>query len=337
MGWGAFSSGAFVDLTSYRTAISRWRRATPSNGVPVRRSALAPLPEASVSRHGPSNPWIVTGISGSGPYYFRAAGILGSCAAPTATGPWSAPSPAMTIAAPTGNAVSGTVTIPSTIKPTGRSTWASTIPTLARSTQPNPTPAPSNSTPNAYSVNVPTGSNYVLFGILDQNKTGVINAIGEISNTNVQNMTLVPITGATANENLDLTPYTASAQASVHTQNTQSTGLDGVTTNNYSLGFRVQGLVKLPAPSSCSREPTACRELSFLPILSRAASITTTSICLSTRRTSTATFRHRATPTSWPSPTVTAVPKHKPSLWARRLVLPPTLRLWDGGQCTSRL
>ena len=335
MGWGAFSSGAFVDFDIIQNGdfemaagyTVQWSTSSSFGTGTVAGSQCFPAT-------GPSNPWIVTGISGSGPYYFRAAGILGSCAAPTATGPWSAPSPAMTIAAPTGNAVSGTVTIPSTIKPTGPLYVGFYNPNTGQ-VYATEIAAPSNSTPNAYSVNVPTGSNYVLFGILDQNKTGVINAIGEISNTNVQNMTLVPITGATANENLDLTPYTASAQASVHTQNTQSTGLDGVTTNNYSLGFRVQGLVKLPVSVELQQGTNSVPGVVIPTDLVTGGFYDNNVDLFKYTPNLNGAFRHRATPTSWPSPTVTAVPKHKPSLWARRLVLPPTLRLLGRGPVYS--
>jgi hypothetical protein len=243
-GWGAFSGGAFI---SFDTIMSN--DVEQAAGYTVQWSTSLSFGTGTESQcfpaTGSSNPWIVTGISGSGPYYFRAAGILGSCATPTSTGPWSAASPAMTIVAPTGNAVSGTVTIPSTVTPTGP-LYVGFYNQSTGQVYATEITNPSNSTPNAYSVNVPTGSNYFLFGILDQNKTGVLNAPGEISNTNTQNMTTAAIDGTTTNDNLDLTPYAANAQATVRTQNTQTTDLNGVTTDNYSLGFRVQGLVKLP-------------------------------------------------------------------------------------------
>jgi hypothetical protein len=253
-GFGAFSGGALIDFDIIKSNDSE-----QAAGYTVQWSTdssfITGVSSQCFPATGSGNPWIVTGISGSGPYYFRAAGILGSCATPTSTGPWSAPSPAMTITAPAGNAVSGTVTIPSTVTPTGP-LYVGFYNSSTSQIYATEITTPSNSTPNSYSVNVPTGSGYFLFGILDQNITGVINAPGEISNTNQNNMTTVSITGTTTGMNLDLTPYAANVQATVRTQNQQSTGLNGVTTNSYGLDFQVQGLVKLPVSVELATEST---------------------------------------------------------------------------------
>ena len=252
-GFGAFSGGALIDFD-----IIKSNNIEQAAGYTVQWSTDSSFITGVSSQCFPatgSGSWIVTGISGSGPYYFRAAGILGSCATPTSTGPWSAPSPAMTITAPAGNAVSGTVTIPSTVTPTGP-LYVGFYNSSTSQIYATEITTPSNSTPNSYSVNVPTGSGYFLFGILDQNITGVINAPGEISNTNQNNMTTVSITGTTTGMNLDLTPYAANVQATVRTQNQQSTGLNGVTTNSYGLDFQVQGLVKLPVSVELATEST---------------------------------------------------------------------------------
>jgi hypothetical protein len=255
-GWGAFSGGALVDFD-----IIKNNGVELAAGYTVQWSANSNFSSVAGSQcfaaTGSTTTWIVTGISGSGPYYFRAAGILGSCATPTSTGPWSAPSPALTIAAPAGNPVSGTVTIPSTVTLTGGPLYVGFYNTSTSQIYATEISNPSNSTPNAYSVNVPTGSSYFFFATLDQNKTGIMNGPGQISNTNsLSGMTLIPITGTTTGLDLDLTPYAVSAQAILRMQNTQSTDLSGVTTNSYGLRFDVLSFAKLPVSVELATEST---------------------------------------------------------------------------------
>jgi hypothetical protein len=207
---------------------------------------------------GGNSPWIVTGLTNGKTYYFRAAGVVGTGGS-AVTGPYSAISPGLLIGAPSGNAVSGQVTFSA---PTGgsitgplyvgfynQSTGQIYATVVGSKTSPPTSPA-------SYSVNVPTGSNYFMFGLIDQNNIGLINAPGEISDTNSNNSASVVITGTTTNENLNLTPDSASSVAIVRTQNSRQTGLNGVTTSNYQLEFRVNGLVKLPVSVELATEST---------------------------------------------------------------------------------
>jgi hypothetical protein len=207
-----------------------------------------------------SNVWILTngmaGISGSltsgTAYYFRVAGKNSA-----GTGPWTYWGGAgnscstttcavnVTISAPSGFTVSGTVTIPSDITPTGplfvgfydQSTNSAYAAKIA---------SPSNSSPNSYTVTVPAGSNYFFFGILDQNNDGLIDA-GDISNTNNGANTSVSISGNMTGENETL-PDTNSP-ATVSTQFQQSTFQSGggsQTSTNYGVHIDVREGNKLP-------------------------------------------------------------------------------------------
>jgi hypothetical protein len=195
---------------------------------------------------GSDQPWIVTGLTNNQKYYFRAAGVVGSGSS-AVTGTYSAAFPAggMVIGAPSGSLVSGKVTFAGTAtgplyvgfydQVTG-STYATVVGSQA---------APPTS-PASYSINVPNGSNYFLFGIIDQNNLGVMNVPGEISNTNAQGAAAVVITGATNNEDLDLTPYSANSIAIARTQHSVRTDQSGNPSINYSINFRLNGLYKLP-------------------------------------------------------------------------------------------
>jgi hypothetical protein len=56
---------------------------------------------------------------------------------------------------------------------------------------------------NAYTVNVPNGSNYILFGILDENSDGLIDA-GDVTNVNNSNNATIVISGTTSGEDVTL-------------------------------------------------------------------------------------------------------------------------------------
>jgi hypothetical protein len=192
---------------------------------------------------GSQNPWIVSGISGSGPYYFRAAGVVGSCNSGT-VGSYSAASPAITVAAPaSGNLVQGTVTFSQTA--TGplyvgfynQNTGSVYVDVVGSKASPPASGA-------SYSVYVPTGSNYVNFAVVDQKNEGLM-VPGDISNTNEQNMPQVAITAAENIGNLALP--SGNGQASVKTQSSQQTNISGSTSTGYNVDLRVVGLYKLPA------------------------------------------------------------------------------------------
>jgi hypothetical protein len=189
---------------------------------------------------GEQNPWIVSGIADGGPYYFRVQGVAGS-----STSNWSNNSSAVTIGAPTGgNMVSGTVTLPSTITPTGP-LYAGFYDMNTGNIYATVIASPTNLTPYSYLIQVPTGSNYFFFGIVDQSNTGLIGA-GDISNIN-QNLPPVaidPAVPSTLTQNLILTG--ANAQAVVRTESTKQTNLSGITGTAYGVDLRVDGLYKLP-------------------------------------------------------------------------------------------
>jgi hypothetical protein len=136
-----------------------------------------------------SNVWFLNnstaGISGSfangTSYYFRVRGELSAGNSPWAV--WGGGTPtAVTIGAPTGgNTVTGTVTIPAGITPTG--------PLYAGFYDPNSGAVYADriASPvvgaNAYSVQVPTSTDaYINFGILDQNNDAIVD-LGDVSNT----------------------------------------------------------------------------------------------------------------------------------------------------------
>jgi len=76
------------------------------------RPVAPPIQARVFPAMGGNNPWIVNGLTNGTTYYFCARGVAGS-----STGPWSAPSSGITIGAPSGgNAVSGKVTFSETAK-----------------------------------------------------------------------------------------------------------------------------------------------------------------------------------------------------------------------------
>jgi len=182
-----------------------------------------------------TNVWLLNGLINGSIYYFRAYGTSTG----TAVGPYSSTVGPITIGAPTGGvAVSGTVTF------TGAATGPLYTGFYDQNTGnfygdyiANPV------SPQAYTVKVPTGSNYMFVGIIDQNKDGLIDA-GDIQNTNNNNNSpATVITGATSG--LDLTLPSANSTATVTTQDTKSTGPGG-TSQFYNLYFQVSEGNELP-------------------------------------------------------------------------------------------
>jgi hypothetical protein len=182
----------------------------------------------------------VTGMTGSfsngTAYYFRARGVTAS-----GNGPWTiygGTTPvAVTIGAPSaGNAVSGTVTFTAT--PTGplhvgffdMSTGRAYATEIA-----NPV------NPQAYSVQVPTGSGYFFFAVLDQNNDGMIDP-GDVSNTRNNKSNGVDISG-NQTEDLDLTA--SNSTATVTTQHWTQTS-QGSTNTGFNLNFDASEGDKLP-------------------------------------------------------------------------------------------
>ena len=197
---------------------------------------------------GGNNPWIINGLTNGQTLFFRAEGVAGS-----STSPWSGASNGILIGAPTGgNTVSGTVTFSETAtgplyvgfydQGTGN-VYADVVGSKA-----NPPKSPV-----AYTVQVPNGSNYFFFGILDQNNSGLISGPGQVSNTNNGNHSApVVINGNLSNENLTLP--NANSTATVTTQASEQINQNGTNTY-YSIGFSVNGLIKLPVAVELATGP----------------------------------------------------------------------------------
>lgn len=204
-----------------------------------------------------ANVWILTpglssftgSLANGAAYYFRA---RGSTAA--ANGPWSAfGSPtAVTIGAPTtGNTVTGTVTIPAGITPMGP-LYVGYYDESANAAYVEKIVSPSTS--NIFTVNVPTGSYYFFFGILDQNNDGLIDA-GDVTNTNSNGNTSL----LTINSNLsgqDLTLPAANSTALVTTQYQRSIYSAG-SYNNYQIHMSLGAGNKLPVAVQLTGGPNA--------------------------------------------------------------------------------
>ncbi len=254
-GSGSFSTGAFV----YFDSITSGNNNNNNNGgIEIPSSYTVEYSTSptfatgsgilsgsqSFAATGGNSPWIVTGLTTGDTYYFRAAGVVGSGSS-AVTGPYSAISPGI----PIGVTPAGSVAVSVTVNFTGTATgplyvgfYNSTTGQIYATTSGSKTNPPT--TGHSYTVNVPTGSSYFLFGIIDQNNTGLISAPGEISNTNQNNMTSTVITSSTTSETVTLP--TGNSVAAMTTRNSQQTGLNGVTTDYYGLEFQVNGLLKLP-------------------------------------------------------------------------------------------
>jgi hypothetical protein len=91
---------------------------------------------------------------------------------------------------------------------------------------------------NSYSMTIPNGSNYTLFGVLDQNNDGGIDAY-DVTNTGDNNSNGVTYSGGSTTQNLTLPGVNSSVQ--VQTQYSTSSGGSG-----YSFNFQVREANKLP-------------------------------------------------------------------------------------------
>jgi hypothetical protein len=205
----------------------------------------------SFPANGGQNPWIVSGIADGGPYYFRVQGVAGS-----STSNWSNNSSAVTIGAPTaGNTVSGTVTLPSTIPLTGP-LYAGFYDMNTGNIYAAVIASPSNSTPNSYSVQVPTGSDYFFFGIVDQSNAGLMGP-GDISNTNQSNLAPIaidPSVPSSLTQNLTLNG--ANSQTLVMAQSNKQTNSSGAVNTWGTIDLRVNTLDKLPVAVQLTSGPS---------------------------------------------------------------------------------
>jgi hypothetical protein len=191
-----------------------------------------------------SNIWFLHGLTNGNSVYFRAYGTSGG----TAVGPYSATVGPVFVSAPTlGNIVSGNVSFAAT--PTGP-LYVGFYDQSSAAFYGQYFPSPASA--QAYTIMVPTGSNYLFLAVLDQNNDGAINT-NDITNTgNGTQQPTIAISGNTANENLTLP--SANGIASVTTQNSQQLSTTAIT-QNYSVIFQVNGLIKQPVAASLVSGP----------------------------------------------------------------------------------
>jgi hypothetical protein len=193
--------------------------------------------------NGGNNPWIVSGLTNSQTYYFRAAGNVGACGSSTVGLTYSAaePSGGLLIGAPAaGDKLSGTVTftLPTDVSASGKTLYVGCYASSTGSIYADPITSPVS--PQSYSVDVPNGTSCMIFGFIDLNNAGLIGGAGEISNTNNgQGMIAVTVNGTTSGQNITLP--SGYSVAEVMTQTNSSGG--GI---NYNVGFYVYGEYKLP-------------------------------------------------------------------------------------------
>lgn len=230
-----------------------------------------------------ANIWIVNnaikGISGSftngTAYYFRARGTN-----PAGNGPWSywagpkvscsSASCAITVApgaagASSGwNEITGTVTIPSSITVNaGAVLYAGYYDQDSNTAYATAIASPSASTPNAYTVYVPSGQDYIQFGILDQNDDGLID-VGDVDNVNNggEGQATVTISGPLSGQ--DITLPSSNSNAVVTTsffQNTYNNSGTPATSSAYSLGLNVTEGDDLPVAVTLASGPNVLQPL----------------------------------------------------------------------------
>jgi hypothetical protein len=257
-GASGFSGGAFVSLNN---SLHNSNGVETATSYTVRWSATSDFgtvlgSESFPATGGGKSPWIVSGVSGCATCYFEVRGVAGS-----STSSWSSANGPVTIGAPTGNnTVTGTVTLPSGVTPTGP-LYVGFYDMNSGNIYATVIANPSSSTANAYTVHVPTGSNYFLLGLLDQKNIGIMGP-GAVSNTNESKMAAVvidPTIPSTLTQNLTL-PATGTAPknsiARVTTQHQQYIDSNGGTNDSYQVDLRVDGLYKLPVAVELTSQPT---------------------------------------------------------------------------------
>ena len=189
-----------------------------------------------------SEVFFVTGLDESAKYYFRFQGVAGS-----STSSWSSPVGPITIGPPsTGYTISGSVTFSGTATGplyVGFYDQNLGIPYSAVIQHPV--------SPQSYSVMVPAGSDYFLFGIIDQNNNGIVDS-GDIQNVNGNGGTAVTISASKTG--VDLTLPSGNSTTSLVTQIGRSFNQQNYNGWN-NLQFETDGSIKTPANVSILSGP----------------------------------------------------------------------------------
>ncbi|MGA3263399.1 MAG: chitobiase/beta-hexosaminidase C-terminal domain-containing protein [Terracidiphilus sp.] len=187
-------------------------------------------------------PGISSSFTNTTAYYFRAQGNLTS--SQTNWTVWGGSTPAsVTVGVNTSyNEVQGTVYIPADITPSGplyTGYYDQNTGQVYATEISSPTNSPAG---NAFTVYVPSGSNYFFFGILDQNNDGMIDAT-DVTNTQGNGSSSVTISGPLTGQTLTLPDINSTA--TVTTTYYQGAFPGGVNIGNY-LDFEVREGNKLP-------------------------------------------------------------------------------------------
>lgn len=243
----SFGKGSVSDnngVEEYTSYTIQWSTSTLgfSSSQQVTFKAIGPGTNVWIVRNGDAN---MTGTLANGTgYYFRVRGSNAS-----GNSPWTTSPSTVTIGAPSSgaNTVTGTITIPSTVTiNSGAVLYAGLYDQSTNTAYAEAITSPSNSSGNNFTVYVPTGSNYILFGILDQNKDGLIDA-GDVANVRNNNAASIAVSGNLSGQNATLPDV--NAPIVVQTQFTQDTYFNGTSSNTssqYGLNFNVREGNKLP-------------------------------------------------------------------------------------------
>ncbi len=184
-----------------------------------------------------SLPGLAGTFSNGTTYFFRAQGVVASVGGPWTVYGGGTPK-GVIVNAPTGvNTVSGSVTF------TGSATGPLYVGFFDQNTgMAYATRIAAPSSPQPYTVQVPTGTGYYFFGILDQNNNGNVDP-GDVSNTHDNGSASVDISGNLTGENLTLSA--ANSTAAVTTQHWSQTN-SSTTSIGFNLNFDIRGAIKLP-------------------------------------------------------------------------------------------
>jgi hypothetical protein len=223
-----------------------------------------------------SNVWILNNtVVGSGTfvtgttYYFQAQAV-NTLASPTNSSTWqtyaSSGTPIGVTIGPqsctgTCTAVSGAVTIPAGITiDTGAPLYVgmyqssgSGAPVIAATEITSPVVGA-----NSFTINVPSGSGWVLFGILDQNNDGEIDA-NDVTNTRNNNSSGITVSGSTMTGQALTLPSTNSA-VTVQTQYNSTTSSGGSSTS-YQLNLDLSEQNMLPVAATLTSGPNLLEPL----------------------------------------------------------------------------